>query len=93
MDDLGAIRHGVREGRIGDDDYWRSVVLSLCDEVERWRGQASRWADNIAGLTRRHDRLLATAQAWADAIERQDVREIEAAEKELIIAIAACSLI
>lgn len=35
--------------------------------------------------------IVSAARAWADAIERQDIAEIERCEGELIIAIAACS--
>jgi len=85
MVDLSSIRRAAQDGLPVEQ------VLALCDEAERWRRQASLWADNIDALTRRHDRLLAVARAWANAVERQDIAEIERRERELIIAIAACS--
>lgn len=42
------------------------------------------------GVDEAHPTLLACARAWARAIERQDVGEIEKCEGELILAIARC---
>ncbi len=87
MLDIPGVRRTAEEGRPVDP----RVVLSLCDEVDRWRRQASLWADNIADLTRERDDLLSAGQAWARAIEKQDIAAIERAEHALIAAIGRLS--
>lgn len=59
------------------------------DEVRRWKGQASLRAENIATLTKERDHLLAVALAWANAIQSQDVDEIQRTEGELIALVEA----
>lgn len=63
--DLATIRAIAASG----GQVTNEMVVALCDETERWRRQASLWADNIEDLTRERDGLLACARAWAGAIE------------------------
>lgn len=86
---LGAIRYGVQEGRLGDDAYWRTTVLALCDRVEIAEAYSAvhRSAVDCVGA---YVDLLAHARAWAGALAEQNTDAIEKAEQELIVAIARC---
>lgn len=85
MGDLvNTIRRAAQEGV----PITSAQTLALCDEAERWKRQASLWADNIAALTKERDVLISAIRAWTEAIEKQDVAEIERAEHGLIAAAA-----
>jgi len=97
MVDLSSIRRAAQEG-------WPIMpgqVIALINTVERQereliyeRTEVMRaWAESMGwedeALASRP--VIAAARAWAGAIERQDVGEIERCEGELIVAIVACS--
>lgn len=90
--DLDSIRRAAVEGRPLDP----RVILALCDEVEETRAALDDWMNgdalhDLIGQLREARPVMAAARAWADAIEGQDIREIERCANELIVAIAACS--
>lgn len=91
--DLASIRTAAQEGL----PVLPQTILALLDELEKTHAALDYWTNgdalhDLLGEVREARQVVSAARAWVGAIAEQNMDAIEAAEKELIVAIARCGV-